>query len=99
MTDSIALGFDPPQITSKETKFRGVFPHVISLPTSQFVLCHIQAPDWRHLLKVMSQLSGSRIEPSMDGLASTKDKEDLKLRTVVQFIRVRVRFSSWGLDW
>jgi len=91
--NGVSLGFNPPQITANETKFRGVIPHVISLPTSRSVPCHIQAPDWRHLLKAMSQLSESRIESSMEGLASTK--AELKLRAVVQFVRVNANPRDW----
>ena len=52
---------------------------------------HIQAPDWRHLLKMMARLSGTRVEASIEAMAGTK--QELKLRTVVQFVRVRVQIS------
>ena len=82
----VALGFNPPQISSIKTTLKGGVPNVISLPTGKFVPFHIQAPDWRHLLKMMARLSGSRIEASIEAMAGTK--QELKLRTVVQFVRV-----------
>lgn len=53
---------------------------------------HIQAPSWRHLLRLMAKLSATRIEPAIQALAETK--ADLKLRTVVQFIKVRGSFCG-----
>ena len=82
-----ALGFNPPQISTIKTTLMGGVPNVISLPTGRFMPFHIQAPDWRHLLKMMARLSGSRIEASVEALAA--NKQELKLRTVVQFIKVR----------
>ena len=87
-----ALGFNPPQISSIKTTLKGGVPNVISLPTGRFVPFHIQAPDWRHLLKMMARLSGTRVEASIEAMAGTK--QELKLRTVVQFVRVRVQISS-----
>ena len=51
----------------------------------------IQAPDWRHLLKMMAQLSGTRVEASSETMGGSN--QELKLRTVVQFVRVRVHIS------
>ena len=72
--------------------FEGVVPNVISLPPGRFVPFHIQAPEWGHLLKVMARLSGSRIEASIEAMAEAE--QELKLRTVVQFVRVCVRIPS-----
>ena len=83
-----ALGFNAPQISSINTTLKGGVPTVISLPSGRFVPFHIQAPDWRHLLKMMARLSGTRIEASVEALAATK--QELKLRTVVQFVKVRM---------
>lgn len=55
----------------------------------KYVPFHIQAPNWRHLLKMMARLSGSRVEASIEALAA--NKQELKLRTIVQFVRVRTR--------
>lgn len=95
MTNSIlsslfaALGFNAPQISSIKTTLKGGVPNVISLPTGKYVPFHIQAPDWRHLLKMMARLSGSRIEASVEAMAGSK--QELKLRTVIQFVKVRTK--------
>jgi len=84
-----ALGFNPPQISSVKTMFEGVVPNVISLPTGRFVPFNVQAPDWRHLLNLMARLSETRIEASDEVMTETE--KEVKLRTVVQFVRVRVQ--------
>lgn len=61
-------------------------PNIISLPYTRCPPLHLQAPDWRHLLRLMARLSGTRIEPSVE--ATTVSKVELKLRTVIQFIKV-----------
>jgi hypothetical protein len=63
-------------------------PNIISLPYTRCPPLHLQAPDWRHLLRLMARLSGTRIEPSVE--ATTVSKVELKLRTVIQFIKVGV---------
>ena len=61
-------------------------PNIISLPYARCPPLHLQAPDWRHLLRLMARLSGTRIEPTVEAMAVSKT--ELKLRTVVQFIKV-----------
>ena len=68
---------------------KGGVPNVISLPTGKFVPFHIQVPDWHHFLKMMARLSGTRVEASIEAMKDTK--QELKLRNVVQFVRVRVQ--------
>jgi len=87
-----ALEFNPPQISIAKTTLKGGVPNVISLPTGRFVPFHIQAPGWRHFLKMMAQLSGTRVEAFIEAPADSE--QELKLRTVVQFVRVRVRIPS-----
>jgi len=84
-----ALGFNLPQVSSIKTSSKGGVPNVISLPAGGFAPFHIQAPDWRQLLKMMARLSGTKVEASAESLTDTE--QDLKLRTVVQFVRVRVQ--------
>ena len=86
----IALGFNAPRISSIKTTVKGGVPNVISLPAGGFVPFHIQAPDWHHLLKKMARSSGSRIEPSVEAIVG--NEQELKLRTVVQFVRVHTQF-------
>ena len=66
-----------------------MFPDVVSLPCgTSFAPFYIQAPNWHRLLKIMTGLHGTRIEPSPQ--AGVDKKYELKLRTVVQFVRVRI---------
>ncbi|KAF8974185.1 hypothetical protein BDZ97DRAFT_1899941 [Flammula alnicola] len=68
-------------------------PNIISLPYARCPPLHLQAPDWRHLLRLMARLSGTRIEPTIEAMAITKT--DLKLRTVVQFIKPHPNSNEW----
>jgi hypothetical protein len=61
-------------------------PNLISLPYARCPPLHLQASDWRHLLRLMARLSGTRLEPTVEAMAISKT--ELKLRTVVQFIKV-----------
>lgn len=66
----------------------GPMPNIITLPFGRSPPLHLQAPSWRHLLKLMARLSGTRIEPTLEAMAVAKG--DLKLRTVVQFVKVSI---------
>ena len=70
---------------------QGVMPNIISLPYGRCPPLHLQAPSWRHLLKLLARLSGTRIEPTVEAMALVKTP--MKLRTVVQFVKVR-RFTT-----
>lgn len=83
---SQALGFIPPVISSVLQPMSGPMPNIIFLPHGKSPPLHLQAPSWRHLLKLMARLSGTRIEPTVEAMAVTSG--ELKLRTVVQFVRV-----------
>lgn len=65
---------------------QGPMPNIISLPFGRCPPLHLQGPNWRHVLRLMARLSGTRIEPTVEAMAVAKS--ELKLRTVVQFIRV-----------
>ncbi|KAJ3789439.1 hypothetical protein GGU10DRAFT_392630 [Lentinula aff. detonsa] len=56
----------------------GIMPNIISLPYGKSPPLHLQATSWRHLLKLMARLSGTRIEPTAQ---ATERNEDLYLRT------------------
>jgi hypothetical protein len=64
----------------------GPMPNVITLPYGRAPVFHFQAPSWRKLLKLMARLSGTRVEPTVDAINVAK--HDLKLRTVIQFVKV-----------
>jgi hypothetical protein len=66
----------------------GVMPNIISLPYGRGAPLHLQGPSWKHLLKLMAKLSGTRLEPTVSAMAISK--RDLKLRTVIQFIKVSI---------
>lgn len=73
-------------------------PNIITLPHGKAPTFHIQSPSWRHLLKLMARLSGTRVEPTLEALTVAKD--ELKLRTVIQFVKVRAAiYRSTKADW
>jgi hypothetical protein len=70
----------------------GPMPNIITLPYGKSPPLHLQAPSWRHLLKLMARLSGTRIEPTVEAVAVANG--ELRLRTVVQFVRVSKAMSG-----
>ena len=87
---TLAFGFYQPPM--ELSMMRGSLPDVIALPFGKCPPMHIHGRSWRQLLKLMAKLSGTRIEPSVSALAATKG--DLKLRTVINFFKVRNSISS-----
>lgn len=83
----IAINFTPPVISAKVSPMQGQMPTIISLPYGRCPPLHFQAPSWRHLLKLMARLSGTKMEPTIEAMAVNKN-EVLKLRSVIQFIKV-----------
>ena len=84
----LAIGFKSPIISTRLAPMQEQMPNIISLPYTRCPPLHLQAPDWRHLLRLMARLSSTRIEPSVE--ATTVSKVELKLRTVIQFIKVGI---------
>ncbi|KAG5221569.1 tho complex [Salix suchowensis] len=66
---------------------QGTFPNIINLPYGKCPPLHLQAPTWRSLLKLMARLSGTKVEPTIEGIAVAKHA--LHLRTVVQLVKFR----------
>ncbi|TFY83939.1 hypothetical protein EWM64_g54 [Hericium alpestre] len=89
----ISFGFQAPPIGVQPVIMTDPVPNVISLPYGRCPPMHIQAPSWRHLVKLMAKLSATRIEPEIEAMAVTRT--DLKLRTVVQFVKVHHSASEW----
>ncbi|KAI6134985.1 hypothetical protein EV401DRAFT_1845067 [Pisolithus croceorrhizus] len=89
----VSLGFSRPVISTMLTPMKEQMPNVITLPYGKAPPCFLQAPNWRRLLKLMARLSATRIEPRVEALSIAK--HDLKLRTVVQFVRVHHSSSDW----
>lgn len=89
----VSLGFSRPVISTMLTPMKEQMPNVITLPYGKAPPCFLQAPNWRRLLKLMARLSATRIEPTVEALSIAK--HELKLRTVVQFVRVHHSSSDW----
>ncbi|KAK0490857.1 hypothetical protein IW261DRAFT_1325595 [Armillaria novae-zelandiae] len=89
----VSIGFTPPVITSIMQQMSTPMPNIVSLPYGRCPPLHFQAPNWRHLLKLMARLSGTRIEPTIEAVAVVKT--DLFLRTVIQFIRPHPASEDW----
>ena len=70
---------------------QGQIPTLISLPYGRCPPLHFQASSWRHMLKLMARLSSTKMEPSIEAMVVIKN-EVLKLRTVIQFIKVKLVF-------
>jgi hypothetical protein len=86
-----AMGFHVPNITTDMPMMEGGLVQTVALPLGPSVPFHIKAPTWRELLKLMARMSETRIEPTVEALAQTKSEP--KLRTIVQFIKVRTHLS------
>ncbi|KAG0709784.1 hypothetical protein DFH29DRAFT_793304 [Suillus ampliporus] len=93
MLMGISMGFSRPAISTILSPMAATMPNVITLPYGKAPTFHIQAPTWRHLLKLMARLSGTRVEPTLEAL--TVAKHELKLRTVIQLVKIHHSASEW----
>ncbi|KAF8842697.1 hypothetical protein BDN67DRAFT_965360 [Paxillus ammoniavirescens] len=93
MLIGVSLGFSRPVISTELAPMPGVMPNVITLPYGKAPCFHFQAPSWRKLLKLMARLSATRVEPTLEAL--TVAKHQLKLRTVIQFVKIHHSASEW----
>ncbi|KZS98321.1 hypothetical protein SISNIDRAFT_448535 [Sistotremastrum niveocremeum HHB9708] len=82
----VSFGFDTPSITSDRASPPPLIPDVITLPPAPSAPFHIQAHSWRSLLRLLAHLGGTRLEPSIEAISL--HKSEIKLRTVVQLIKV-----------
>ncbi|OCB87862.1 hypothetical protein A7U60_g4996 [Sanghuangporus baumii] len=89
----VSFGFNAPSIARGRDPMQGPIPNIITLPFGKCPPLHIQAPNWKHLLKLLTRLSDSRVEPTVEALASTKS--ELKLRTVIQFMKIHHSSNDW----
>jgi len=89
----VSIGFKGPTISTRLVQMQDQMPNIISLPYTRCPPLHIQAPDWRHLLRLMARLSGTRIEPTVD--AMTVSNAEVKLRTVIQFVKPHPNSDDW----
>ncbi|KAJ7068424.1 hypothetical protein C8F01DRAFT_978294 [Mycena amicta] len=90
----VSIGFVAPFITSDLVPLQGSMPNIVSLPYGRCPPLHLQAPSWRHLLKLMARLSGTRFEPTVEALAVARSSQ-MHLRTVVQFVRLHHTTTDW----
>lgn len=93
MLMGVSMGFKPPSISTILSPMGENMPNIITLPYGKAPTFHIQSPSWRHLLKLMARLSGTRVEPTLEALTVAKD--ELKLRTVIQFVKIHHSASEW----
>lgn len=93
MLMGVSMGFKPPSISTILSPMGEAMPNIITLPYGKAPIFHIQSPCWRHLLKLMARLSGTRVEPTLEALTVAKD--ELKLRTVIQFVKIHHSASEW----
>jgi len=87
------MGFSLPVISTELLPMAGAMPNVITLPYGKAPVFHFQAPSWRRLLKLMARLSGTRVEPTVEALSVAKHA--LRLRTVIQFVKLHHSASEW----
>ncbi|KAJ6515732.1 hypothetical protein C8R45DRAFT_810067 [Mycena sanguinolenta] len=90
----VSMAFVPPTITPELVPMPGPLPSIVSLPYGRCPPLHLQAPTWRHLLKLMARLSATRIEPAVEALAVSRSSQ-MHLRTVVQFVRMHHASQDW----
>ncbi|KAJ4478287.1 hypothetical protein J3R30DRAFT_3290692 [Lentinula aciculospora] len=88
----VSIGFYDPVVRDEAQPMGSVMPNIITLPYGKSPPLHLQATSWRHLLKLMARLSGTRIEPTAQ---ATQRNEDLYLRTVIQFVRPHYTSLTW----
>ncbi|KAF9076815.1 hypothetical protein BDP27DRAFT_1312638 [Rhodocollybia butyracea] len=88
----VSIGFYDPVVQDQPQPMPGVMPNIVSLPYGKSPPLHLQATSWRHLLKLMARLSGTRLEPTPQ---ATQRGVDLHLRTVIQFVRPHYDSPTW----
>ncbi|THH27289.1 hypothetical protein EUX98_g6903 [Antrodiella citrinella] len=91
----ISLGFNPPVIRANLAPLQGPIPNVIALPYGRCPPFHLKAPSWRDLIKLMARLSGTRLEPTIEAMALVKT--EMRLRVVVNFVKVHQNTSDWHI--
>ncbi|KAF8735025.1 hypothetical protein AX14_002841 [Amanita brunnescens Koide BX004] len=89
----ISIGFDPPLISLQISTWQSPLPTIISLPYGRSLPLHIQATNWRHILKLLARLPGTTIQATIEAMAVTKT--DHRLRTVVQFVKPHLVSNEW----
>ncbi|KAF5333258.1 hypothetical protein D9611_002187 [Ephemerocybe angulata] len=89
----VTIDFRAPVLLPQLRPMPGAIPNIVSLPYGRCHPLHIQAPSWRHLLKLLARMGNSRFEPTES--ARTHVRSEGKLRTVVQFVRMHPTGDDW----
>ncbi|PFH51408.1 hypothetical protein AMATHDRAFT_142541, partial [Amanita thiersii Skay4041] len=89
----IAIGFDGPMLSTQLPVMQDAMPSIISLPYGRSLPLHIQAPNWRHMLKLMARLPGTTIQPTIEAMSISKAQ--FQLRTVVQLVKPHLVSTEW----
>ncbi|KAL0577063.1 hypothetical protein V5O48_004906 [Marasmius crinis-equi] len=89
----VSIGWNMPLIGPQMPTMQGPMPNIISLPYGRCPPLHFQTPNWRHLLMLMARLPGTRVEPTVEAMA--QNKFDMRLRTVIQFVRPHHNSNDW----
>lgn len=95
----IALGFGKPTVSAVRGHYFGPIPNFPSRPNTLTIpnviplpygpnapAFHLKAPDWDSLLKFLTRLRCTRLEPELEALACVEHQ--LRLRIVVAFAKV-----------
>ncbi|KAG6821578.1 hypothetical protein H0H93_000087 [Arthromyces matolae] len=93
LLNGVSLGYASPKISTQLVPMEEDVPSIISLPYGKARPLHLYGPSWRHLLKLMASLSGTRMEAAIDALANIKSTA--KVRTVIQFVKPHQNSPGW----
>ncbi|KAL4242068.1 hypothetical protein ABKN59_000565 [Abortiporus biennis] len=89
----VSLGFNAPTLSAVLTPLQDQIPNVIALPYGKCPAFHMKAPSWRSLLKLMARMTTTRLEPTIEAMAHVRT--EMKLRTVVNFVKVHQSSAEW----
>lgn len=89
----VSISFESPVMSDKLKPMENAIPNIVSLPYGRCPPLHIQAPSWKHMLKLLARMSSTRFEPTVQAQAITKAA--LKLRTVIQFVKPLDNYPHW----
>ncbi|RXW21946.1 hypothetical protein EST38_g3901 [Candolleomyces aberdarensis] len=93
LLQGVSIDFRPPVLQARLKPMTDAIPNIITLPFGRCPPLHIQAPSWKHLLKLLARMGNTKFEPTVKALSISKT--DLKLRTIVQFVRIHPASEDW----
>lgn len=89
----VSIGFKPPMLSARLQPMEAEIPNIISLPGGKGPPLHFHSPSWRNMLKLMARMSSTKLEPTVNAMANSKT--ELKLRTVIQFVKPSQTTTEW----